>query len=129
MSKTPGQVAYAAERLLQLYDSVGFTCDNGVHHNGISEGGQWLSGAIDDLRAALQEEAAAHAVAEQQVARITELDQAIGVMVPTILRCFIAHAESETDRDVDQRVLARVDKAMESREPHDPLYGTIAEAS
>lgn len=62
-------------------------------------------------------------------ARVTELEKAIGVMVPCILRCFIAETESETDRDVAQKVLARVDKAMESRKPPDPLYGAIAEAS
>ncbi len=48
-------------------------------------------------------------------ARVRELEDAIGVCVPTVLRCFIKTAESSLDRDVATKTLARIDAAMARR--------------
>lgn len=45
-------------------------------------------------------------------ARVRELEDAIGVTVPSILRCFI-HMVDGVDREIAEKTLARVNAAME----------------
>lgn len=45
--------------------------------------------------------------------RIVELEKAIGVCVPSIIRCYLKTEPGELDRDVAEKVLARVNAAME----------------
>lgn len=63
-----------------------------------------------------------HYVAERNAlrARIVELEKAIGVMVPTIIRAFIDGLEpdADVDRKGAEAVLARVTAAMANKAAH-----------
>ncbi len=63
--------------------------------------------------------------------RVAELEEAIGVMVPTIIRSFLAMipegAAHNVDREAAQNTLARVERAMSSAEPRSAKAHTFNE--
>ncbi len=66
----------------------------------------------------------------QAITQITEeiendrnnLRKAIGVCVPSIIRCFMTYEKNDEDRIMAQRVLERVNAAVEASEELDKKY-------
>jgi len=50
-------------------------------------------------------------------ARIDDLESAIGVCVPSIIRCYLLQDLGEVDRDVAEKTLARVNAVMGAAKP------------